>query len=259
MNEPALRLVPMRVRAHLAAGIAQAAPWGIALDGLLASELWARTKTTHRAAGHPYTRALDSSTAPPDLELPLARCRPTTGPWHWAATCAHPDQHPSRLDVRTWTGRVDARALEQMTTALPLTVSNRQGRYRARRMPLLVTPCSSVTWHAVGDVDQVRDLLADLVSIGKKRSTGEGHVLAWDIQPAPDLNALAAGHLHPDGTLGRPVPQACRHQLGKVHGTVVDGGLGRAGIRPPYMHPARQVDLVLPALLSSGPEQAEQQ
>ena len=30
---------PLRVRAHLAFGIAQAAPWGIALDGLLAEQL----------------------------------------------------------------------------------------------------------------------------------------------------------------------------------------------------------------------------
>ena len=37
---------PLKVRAHLAFGIAQAAPWGIALDGLLASELWARQKAS---------------------------------------------------------------------------------------------------------------------------------------------------------------------------------------------------------------------
>ena len=57
--------------------------------------------------------------------------------------------------MRTWTGRVDARALEQVATELPKTVSQRQGRYRARRMPLLVTPTTSVTWQAVGDLDGV--------------------------------------------------------------------------------------------------------
>ncbi|QJW38790.1 hypothetical protein [Cellulosimicrobium protaetiae] len=242
----ATNLEPMQVRAHLAAGIAQAAPWGIALDGLLAAELWARQKAEHRAAGRPYVRALERDD-PPDLDLPLARCQPVDGPWHWAATCAHPDQHHERLDVRTWTGRVDARALEQVAPELPKTVSQRQGRYRARRMPLLVTPTTSVTWQAVGDLDGVRKLLESITSIGKKRASGEGHVLAWEVTAAPELDKLTAAHLHPDGSLGRPTPEACRRLLGDV----VDGGRGRAGIRPPYMHPARQYDLYLPALLTS--------
>ena len=147
--------------------------------------------------------------------------------------------------MRTWTGRVDARDLEQVATGLPKTVSSRQGRYRARRMPL-VTPFASVTWHAVGDVDRVRELLEPIVSIGKKRSTGEGHVLGWEVTPAPDLDRFTAGHLHPDGTLGRTVPNPCRQVLGDVD----DGGCGRAWIRPPYMHPGRQHDLCLPAVLS---------
>jgi hypothetical protein len=144
---------PLTVRAHLAFGIAQAAPWGIALDGLLASELWARQKASCRERGQEYVRAMERDD-PPDLDLPLARCTPTDGPWHWAATCALPDQDSGRVDVHTWTGRVDARALEQVSTGLPKTVSDRQGRFRARRMPLLVTPCASVTWHAVGDPDR---------------------------------------------------------------------------------------------------------
>lgn len=238
-------LVPMRVRAHLAAGIGQAAPWGIALDGLLASQLWEREKAAARAAGHGYTRALES-TDPPDLDLPLDRCQPEDGPWHWAATCAHPDTVADRPDVHTWTGRVDAREIEQVATTLPKVVSGRQGRYRTRRMPLLVTPCGSVTWHAVGDPVAVADLLEDVRSIGKKRTSGEGHVLRWEISEALDLDVLTAAHLHPDGNLGRPTPHACRRRLIDVPDTSV----GRAGIRPPYMHPARQHDLHLPALLS---------
>lgn len=238
----------MRVRAHLAGGIAHTAPWGIALDGLLASELWAQHKAGRRDAGQPVVRAMDSAAEPPDLDLPLARCCPSEGPWHWAATCAHPDQDLDRVDVRSWSARVDARDLEAVADRLPQTVSSRQGRYRARRMPLLVTPCASVTWHALGDLDEVRRILEPIGSIGKKRSSGEGHVLRWEITAAPDLEDLTAGHLHPDRTLGRPVPAQCRALLAE---DTVDGGWGSAGIRPPYMHPARRHQLVLPALLSA--------
>ncbi len=238
---------PLRVRAHLAAGIAQAAPWGIALDGLLASQLWEAYKARCRQTATPYTRALERDEVP-DLDLPLARCQPAGGPWHWAATCAHPDVTGARPDVHTWTGRVDHRELEHVAGALPRTISGRQGRYRSRRMPLLVTPCTSVTWHAIGDLTAITELLTPITSIGKKRSSGEGHVLGWEVEPAPEVNALTAAHLHPDGTLGRPVSDTCRALLGDV----VDGGRGLAGIRPPYMHPARQhADLFLPALLSA--------
>lgn len=243
MNGP---MVPFVVRAHLAAGIAQSAPWGIALDGLLASELWARHKAACRDGHRPYTRAMECA-EPPDLDLPLARCQPSTGPWHWAATCASPEEHHDRLDVHTWTGRVDARALEQVATGLPKVVSDRQGRYRARRMPLLVTSCASVRWRAVGDIDAVHELLESITSIGKKRSTGEGHVLRWDVAAAPELDDFTAAHLHPDGSLGRTIPTRCHQRLTPV----ADGGYGRAGIRPPYMHPDRQHDLHLPALLAT--------
>ncbi len=238
-----LRLVPIRVRARLAAGIAHTAPWGIALDGLLAAELWDEEKARLQRQGGSPTRARDSHN-PPDLDLPLARCTAGGELWHWAATCARPDDLHGRTDIRTWTARVDARHLEQTAGSLPKVVSDRQGRYRARRMPLLVTPCASISWHAVGDLDRVRALLEPITSIGKRRSSGEGHVLRWDVAPAPDLDILAAGHLWPDGSLGRPAPAACHARAGGA----IANGRGTAGIRPPYMHPSRQADLYLPAM-----------
>lgn len=234
--------VPIRVRARLAGGIAHATPWGIALDGLLAAQLWPQIKAARIAAGTYTTRALREE-SPPDLELPLARCTRAGGDlWHWAATCAFPEHATGQPDVHTWIGRTDHRDLEHVADWLPKTVSDRQGRYRSHRMPLLVTACSAVTWHALGDPAAVADLLADVSSIGKKRATGEGHVLAWDIETVDGLDEFTAGHLHPDGTLGRPTPQGCLPTRGP--GT---SNVGTAGIRPPYMHPARQHEVALPA------------
>lgn len=239
---------PLRVTAHLAGGIAQASPWGIALDGLLASALWADHKDTQRAAGVPTTPLHDVED-PTDLPLPLARCtRAGADLWHWAATCAHP-AGPTCTDVRTWTGRVDHRGTAQLTADLPKVVADRQGRYRARRMPLLVTACAAVTWHAIGDPIAVTELVSTITAIGKKRSHGEGHVLRWDVDTL-DWNPWAAAHLHPDGTLGRPTPAGClEHPDNSTTTGIVDGGLGTAGLRPPYMHRARQHSLHLPALL----------
>lgn len=243
-SEPSMR--PLLVRAHLASGIAQAAPWGIALDGLLASQIWAATKADRRARGEP-TVSLADLADPEDLPLPLARCTTAADLWHWAATCALPEPGPAGrdIDVRYWTGRLDHRAVEHTTARLPRQVSDSKGPYRARRMPLLVTPCRSVTWHAIGHPDSVRSLLDPVIAIGKKRGTGEGHVLKWEIEPA-ELDPWAAAHLHHDGSLGRPTPQAC---LPDPDGGICHGGLGTAGIRPPYIHPSRQHTVILPAFL----------
>lgn len=235
------RLTPLVVRAELAAGIAHAAPWGVALDGLLAAEVWSRLKPSQP----PGLSALDVDD-PPDLDLPLARCTPASGPWHWAATCAYPDPMPERVDVHTWTGRVDHRQLELAAASMPAVVSSRQGRYRSRLMPLLVLPCPAVTWYAVGDAEALRELLSGIAAIGKKRSQGEGHVLSWTVDEAPGLTRFAAAHLNPDDTLSRPCPAAC---LDGTH--TPDGGAGRAGIRPPYMHRSRQHLLRLPAPLAT--------
>jgi CRISPR type IV-associated protein Csf3 len=242
-------MMPLRVRAHLAGGIAQAAPWGIALDGLLASRIWEQDKAAFRAAGVPYVRAMDRDD-PPELDLPLARCETSTGEWHWAATC-HQPAPGAVTDVHTWTGSLDHRDLERVATSLPKTVSARQGRYRSRRMPLLVTATPEITWYAVGDADRITELLKPLTSIGKKRVTGEGHVLSWEITPEPELDEFTAGHLHPDGAVGRPIPAECFEHLEQTFGQVTGGGTGRAGLRPPYMHPSVQHELHLPALLDA--------
>src|ERR1700676_241829 len=112
MRRPAA-FVPLLVRARLAAGVACAAPWGVSLDGLLASEIWAERKAAARDSGQHGGALTGTGTGtadPEDLELPLARCT-AAGPllWHWAATCAFPEGVTTGLpDVRYWTGRVDA-------------------------------------------------------------------------------------------------------------------------------------------------------
>lgn len=240
------RLVPLQVRAHLATGIAHSGPWTIALDGLLAGEMWAEQKALRQEAGLPPISVRDLAT-PPDLELPLARCAIDPGAWHWAATCGQPEGRPQRSmpDVRQWTGRTDHRTVEQVATDIPKVLSDRQGRYRARAMPLLVTTCRSVLWRAVGDPEGIRRILDLIPAIGKKRGVGEGHVLAWEVTPLDEADPWATGHLHSDGSLGRPSPAAC---LASQSG-IVDGGAGTAGLRPPYMHRGRQHHLRLPVLV----------
>lgn len=226
--------VPVKITAHLAHGVASSHPWGIALDGLLAAQLW----HDHTTATPPDEVAWPSETgSPPDLDLPLAKCRLDPGLWHWAATCHQPDgQYQTEVHWRT--RQTDHRHLEDLTPELPANVSARQGRYRGRRMPLIVTVCPSVSWSAVGDPDQIQALLSPIAAIGKKRSHGEGTITRWEVRPV-EREHWAAAHLHFDDTLGRPAPTACLPDDLRLPEA-------RAGIRPPYMHRSRQAVLHLP-------------
>jgi hypothetical protein len=237
-------LVPLRVTAHLAGGLAHAGPWGIALDGLLASRIREQYKATAGDRGQVMPALLEQHD-PEDLDLPLARCG--TGPtWHWAATTSWPvDGHSLMPDVRWWSSRVDHPDLELLVGRLPAVIADRQGRYRARWMPLLTTVCSAVTWHAVGDPDQILAMLEGIPAIGKKRAAGHGQVTSWQVTPTAALDPWRASHLHPDGSLGRPTPPQCL-----TGQRVRDAGIGTAGLRPPYMHPSRQHRLHLP---TAGP------
>ena len=240
-------MVPVVVTATLSAGFAVGAGWGIALDGLLAAQVWARHKAQLRADGTEVPRLVEQD-QPIDLPLPLARCG--QGPdWHWAATCAWPIPGPPGAgeparDVRTWTGRIDERICRQISGAEGL-IPLHHGRWRHRLMPVVVTLCPAVRWRAVGDPVRLAQLLNPIPAIGKKRSQGEGHVLRWDVRAEPDGNRWEFAHLHPDGSLGRPTPNGCFADR-PVPTTAV---AGMAGIRPPYNHLARQRSLLRPVPL----------
>ena len=229
---------PLRITAVLRHGIAHASPWTVSLDGLLASQLWARLKNQNT----PDTPALEHPN-PPDLDLPLARCTADPIWWHWAATCGWPNSTPDDPEIRYWGTRLDHRHAEHATTGLPQTVSDSQGRWKAYWMPLPVTVTHSLTWHAQGDPEAVQNLLEPINSIGKKRSQGEGRISSWSIEVDPTLDTFTAAHLSPTGELARPTPAACLTD----HPHVIDGGDGYAGIRPPHMHHSRRTDVRLPS------------
>ena len=272
LPDPSMR--PLRVTAHLQAGVVHSHSWGIALDGLLASQVHERAKDAALSAGEPIVPVMERDVVE-DLELPLARCGtnncdPIDEDWHWAATCAWPEPAgaaglelagPADVDegrdgedyeVRTWYSFPDHDILERLVTTLPQHVDDERGRWRRYAMPQLVTMAPALTWRAVGDVDAVHALLEPIRAIGKSRARGEGTVLRWDVTPEPDADPWDAGHLHPDGSLGRPVPASCLTGRDAVRHDAV----AWTGLRPPYLHPARRRRLhrPLPWHLEQEPE-----
>ncbi|MFW0787931.1 hypothetical protein AAFP35_25830 [Gordonia sp. CPCC 206044] len=226
---------PLIVRAELPHGVCFGQPWGISLDGLLASVLWHRRKADEAARGEVLT--YDPRAIPQDLDLPLARC--TLGqPWHWMCTFAHTIPATPHPEPRTRSSRTDHADLQRLSASVPSTVTDARGHYRKRLIPAVATVTATATWRAVGDPDQIRDLLVEVTEIGKYRTSGEGRVSAWRVEEVPDDDWWSAGHEHMPGVLGRSAPAECLFD----HPGITHGGRARTAVRAPYAHPSRHAN-----------------
>lgn len=228
--------LPLEVTAHLATPVVAAHPWGIALDGLLAAQLWADLVATTPDDQVPWP---SETAVPPDLALPLARCTLADDQWHWAATCSLPD---TSLRQTSWRYKpTPAHVTEALAVAMPAGISP-GSRWSRRETPDILRPAHHLAWRAVGDPERIQQLLVPVTALGKGRHRGDGQILGWTITPHPDADPWEFAHLHPGGRIGRPCPTAClpAHLTG-------DSTPIWAGLRPPSMHPARQHLLHVPS------------
>lgn len=236
-------MVPFLVSATTPHGVVLSRPWGIALDGLLASVLWHRRKWAARQSGqHVVYRSAD---VPDVIELPLARCGDpeTDADWHWACTFADlhfPDNVADEPDIRWRTSRTDHQRLQALAPKVA-GVSDKSGRYQRRLIPVMAHTATMLTWRGVGDPDRIRDLLCELPAIGKHTGTGEGVVTGWEVTTTPAVDRWSAGHEHAPGILGRTSPTRC------ITGPIQAGPLTLGAVRPPYLHPASRVRAFQPA------------
>jgi hypothetical protein len=145
-------------------------PWGIALDGLLASVLWQRTNgppgSPERGSPTATTRCRVSSICP----WRVAGTRPATSigiGWRRLLTCIPMcGGVPRALTVNACSTlpRPSARGRSPVTVAATNTAP-----FRQRTIPVTAHPAATVTWRAVGDPEALLELLAELPSIGKHR------------------------------------------------------------------------------------------
>lgn len=240
---------PLTITAETPHGVVLARPWGIALDGLLASVLWHERKFAAYAAGVPWRR-FDPELPPEDMELPLQRCgdRAAHRDWHWMATFGEVESPEALPDTRWRTSRTDHTRLQQLSSTIsPSRVSDRSGRYQNRLVPVLASSSSRMVWRAVGDPSQILELLENLTAIGKHTGSGEGVVTKWSVVVDEGLTEWAAGHEHSPGVLGRPTPQRCLAHPDSAADVASRHTLRTTAIRAPYLHPSSHFPSYLPA------------
>lgn len=232
--------VPFRVVARLQQGAIFDERWPQMLDGLI-SRLYLDSPDSpmpwdeHRArGGHLYNAHLPfwgwAANSQRETRHMLRAGQKRW--WVWRASCARP-VGPADRELH-WEHRRFDHVNAERTADVPFGLREWQGAYRDYRIPRPVTVTADVEWHAFGDPDQTRRLLAGCWAIGKKAAHGEGAVIDWDVQhvDVDDDTETLWGLWWPDTrTPARPLPAP---DQAPAEWTCT------AGIRPPYWHPERQ-------------------
>lgn len=132
--------------------------------------------------------------------------------WGWACSRARfaADGHPV-VNVRK---RPETDAATRMTRDRRWDLSS--GPLKARDVPRAAVMTREVTWHALGDPDAIRHLLARVPALGALTRHGNGRVLEWLVGDHPDRDAWR------DRVM--PLPG------GRPH-----------GVRAPYWHRSRRM------------------
>ncbi len=209
---------PLRVVARLAGSIALARAEDIALDGLLAYQM------LRRHFGEEFYHLPDAKEHLVFADLPLERrgapsariatlqtgdtwMQPGRGIvdesfWYWA--CSSAQIEVQGYATQYWNKRFDTQAALSDHIDFGGKVEKvliEQGRYKSYHMPLPTLVTDRVVWYAYGDLERVKDLLQDVMSLGKKRNYGNGMVIAWSIDPMDEDWSTWRGD-----RLMRPVP-----------------------------------------------------
>jgi CRISPR type IV-associated protein Csf3 len=212
---------PIRIVAETPTGFGAADPWSPALDAILA--YWVLREQLGEEVF-----ALGGTGHLPLVEADLPLARETHSDWWWwqvsspivAAVGEHRRYFHRRFDLAEAAQYTSVRKVE-----------TKAGPYKAYRNTVRLVLTPTVTWHAVGDIDAVRALLARVDAIGAKVGQGCGRVVRWHVSDDGDPH-LARFH--------RPLPL----EFAVLHDCT--GVRLRWGIRPPGRVPEHQTLCVMP-------------
>jgi len=145
-----------------------------------------------------------------------------------------------------WNKREDSGKHTDLLDVAVSRIETSKGRYKAYHMPVFYRVAPWVRWWAVGDAAAIKDLLATIAAIGKKRVYGWGRVLRWEVQEmSEDKSVIVAG------VPQRSVPVTSETQR------LVAPGIRQVfwGYYPPYYESANQAMCYMPP--SNGGEERQ--
>lgn len=219
------------IRARLVTPVVESLRGGLNLDGALSA-----------AVSHRFGWCHDVHTARAVIPIPVRLLWVLPDGWPlWACTRLMPVA-PHAQAARYWHGRWPAeswRALRPSRAGAPGKIDQKAGRWKDYRVPLAAMACETWEALAVAPADALRDLLNQVLWLGKKNSQGLGRVAAWGVQPRPDLTPDQA---LPRILANRPVPVAALADLGQPPPRGATAA--HMGWTPPYWDSDRWAEVV---------------
>lgn len=207
---------PIRVTAALVGGVSM--PGGpLALDALLMSVIARRQQ-------------LPPPGIAPLVEIDIPIAKESLGRFHLAsfALFPRPEMHERRYVQRRFP------AAEAQVLAVPSfrRIDISAGAQKSYRIPGEITHPSEeqLEWYAIGDEHAVRDLLADVTHLGKRRAVGRGKVARWTVEPCASWGE--GFPVSRDGVALRTLPADWPDLVNPV--------LGWRVLSPPYWEHARE-------------------
>jgi len=148
------------------------------LDALLE---WCMSRHVGQDFG--LAHALDERRAsyePGLIPIPVARRRVEGFAWP-IPLCSSPIFRARRDGVEHFARRFDPDPALIAGAERKVYASN-SGEFKSYRLPLRVRLVEKIAWFAVGDRKEVRRLLRDVYSLGKKSSQGHGRIASWEVE-----------------------------------------------------------------------------
>jgi CRISPR type IV-associated protein Csf3 len=218
---------PARITARLRTGVV-CDPW-LPLDAILdyqvKRERFGAQQTT-RPGGEP-------APSKPDPDVPLQAHHAGTENWYYACSWAQPQPWWVAEGTDYWNKRFDAGFADLVDFGGRRgKVIIEQGPYKAYHMPIFYRTACQIEWYAVGDLSRIRELLATVTHIGKKRSQGWGRVTEWIVEPWPEDWSVRC-----DGYLTRGIP---------VFDASAPYDVMSYGLHPPYYSKWNQIPIARP-------------
>lgn len=166
---------PLKVTCDLATPIAGDVPM---LDAMLE---WCMSRHVGRGLGLSHGAGADRRPYEPGI-IPIPVARRRVAGFAWPVPLATSPIYVAR-EGGDWHDHIARQfGAHASSLAAPGTVATTNGEFKSYRLPLRRRDVGTVAWLCVGDRKEVRRLLRDVPSIGKKVSIGCGRVAAWTVE-----------------------------------------------------------------------------
>lgn len=173
IGEGPKKVEPLRIVAHLSEGVALRHP--LHLDAILASVVAQRNQCMPPLPGEKQ-----------GVEIPIQR--ELMNRFHMVSdgVCV-----VEVNEVRYKNGRAPWVEYARMGNAKIRNVKISMGQDKSVRRPysFAIMAGDAITWWALGDREQILDLLRHVRYIGKFANTGKGRVVRWDVEPCDSWHA----------------------------------------------------------------------